>query len=257
MPIVLPRKNHHERQDFFNHKDTKCTKKNKNNLCGLCVVKFGHGQSRARINRCKISKGFTENRCQQILYPLAAFIRWPRFRLISFLLCLAILVTMPAQPAHAQDPCKTALEEAEDEYDFDRFARAIALLEQCLKLTDGFKDEVLRLRAYKITALSYISLDDSSHARETVNKILDLRPDYNPRLDPDSDQDPAMFARLVNETKEKRRRDAINSERWNRRKRVMFIGGGALLVGGGTLAYFLLTKEDQPLPRPPDIRDLR
>ncbi len=194
--------------------------------------------------------------CQQFLHLLAAFVCWRRFCLILPLLCL-VTVSAPTAQAQIQDPCKTTLEEAEDEYDFDRFARVIALLEQCLKLADGFGDEVLRLRAYKITALSYIALDDSLHARETVDKILDLRPDYNPRLDPDSDQDPSMFARLVNEIKERRRRDEINREKWRRRKKLMMYGGGALLIGGGAAAYFLLAKKDEPLPEPPDIRELR
>lgn len=199
---------------------------------------------------------FRKKLCQQILNPLAAFIRWRRFCFSLLLLCLATMSVQTAQ-AQIQEPCKTTLEEAEDEYDFDRFARAIALLEQCLKEAGGFKDEILRLRAYKITALSYIALDDSIHARGTADKILDLRPDYNPRLDPDSDQDPPLFARLVNEIKKERREAEQRRKKWKRLKRIGMIGGGALLIGGGTAAYLLLTKKDEPLPEPPDIREVR
>jgi hypothetical protein len=186
--------------------------------------------------------------CRQVIYPLAAFIRWPRFHLVLFLLCLLILVSMSAQPAQAQVPCKTALEEAEDEYDFDRFGRAIALLEACLKSPDGFKDEALTIRAYKLVALSYIALDDSIHARQNISKILDLKPDYDPRLDLDSEQDPPLFSKLVNEIK-KEREDAVKRrEKWKRLRLMGIIGSGALAAG--TIVYFL-TRPDPRLPDPP------
>ncbi len=192
-----------------------------------------------------------------IAYSLAAFIRWPRCRLILFLLCLSIFITLSAQSTQAQDQCKTALEEAEDEYDFDRFGRAIALLESCLKLPDGFRDEALTMRAYKIVALSYIALDDSIHARQNISKILDLKSDYDPRLDLDSEQDPLLFSKLVNEIKKERIEAERRRTKSKRLRKIGIIGGGVLLVGGGTVTYFLLKKKPDPLPEPPDIRELR
>jgi tetratricopeptide (TPR) repeat protein len=110
------------------------------------------------------------------------------------LLLLPLLLGAFTHRAAAAD-CDAILAEAEEAYTRGRFDRAITLIEGCLDRRD--LDRATRSRAYRLIGLTYIAKDYADKAREAVRSLLKIVPDYQP----DPDQDPPPYVRLVEEVR--------------------------------------------------------
>ena len=160
-------------------------------------------------------------------------------RLIVVLSIVFCISTSPAQ-----ENCETAVTEAQSHYDVGRTADMIVRLESCLP--DGIPEGPERMQAYKFLALAYIAEDQSSLAQGAIEKLLDL----NENFQPDRTTDPSKFVELVDEAKKVRSRGKTRKKRW------LYIGGGALLAGGVTAAIILTGGSSAPrLPDPPPFPD--
>ncbi len=151
---------------------------------------------------------------------------------------IVLSIIFCATPISAQEDCATAVTEAQGLYDVGRTADMIVRLENCLP--DGVP-AAEQVQAYKFLALAYIAEDQSRLAQGVINKLLDL----NENFQPDRSTDPSKFVELVDEAKKVRSRGKTRKRRW------LYIGGGALLAGGVTAAIISFTGGSSA-PRLPD-----
>ena len=142
-------------------------------------------------------------------------------------------------PTSAQEDCATTVTEAQSLYDVGRTADMIVRLASCLP--DGIPEGPERVQAYKFLSLAYIAEDQASLAQGAIEKLLDL----NENFQPDRTTDPSKFVELVDEAKKVRSRGKTRKKRW------LYISGGALLAGGVTAAIISLTGSSSA-PRLPD-----
>ncbi len=161
--------------------------------------------------------------------------------------CLIVVlsIVLCISPTSAQEDCATAVTEAQSLYEVGRTTHMIVLLTPCLP--DGIPAGAERVQAYKFLALACIAEDLSSLAQGAIETLLDL----NENFQPDRSTDPSMFVELVDEAKK------VRSWGKTRKKRWLYIGGGALLAGGVTAAIISLTGGSSAprLPDPPPFPD--
>lgn len=109
------------------------------------------------------------------------------------LLCPSIGVL---QLAKAQEVnCDEALTTADRSYTIGQFDNAITLLRRCLE-EDAF-DEAQRKEALRILGLSYVAKDRADEAREAMQRLLELVPDFQP----DPVLDPPTFVKMIEEVR--------------------------------------------------------
>jgi outer membrane receptor protein involved in Fe transport len=78
--------------------------------------------------------------------------------------------------AIAQTDCSDALGSADDKYQIGRFSEAVGILQPCLQ---SFATEDEKKAAYKLMARIYIGMDDFEKAKENVNQLLAIDPEYS------------------------------------------------------------------------------
>ena len=121
----------------------------------------------------------------------------------STLAILVFLLGMAPQYAAAQQKtCATLLEEAEAFYVRGGFDEAIATVDQCLVLDAVSESE--RRNGYRLKGLSYIGKGLEVDARESVKRLLELVPSY----EPDPVMDPPNFVQMVTEMRAEIEADA-------------------------------------------------
>ncbi|MEZ4701019.1 MAG: hypothetical protein R2834_11855 [Rhodothermales bacterium] len=101
------------------------------------------------------------------------------------LFALTVCSALPASRAYAQAAnCTDALQRAQEEYALGRFDETIVHVDQCLALPDV--PESTRRLAYRLKGLSYIGKGLESDAREAVQRLLEVSPNFevDPALDP-------------------------------------------------------------------------
>jgi len=151
------------------------------------------------------------------------------------LLLMSVVFVSSFTNAPAQENCKTQLQQAEKAYDNGRFDETIALLDPCLKR--GEFDETDKKYAYRLLSLTYLSKNYVDQAKESIRKLLELVPAF----EPDPEQDPPTFTNMVKEMKREIRptqpepAPIIPDQPESQPKEVKKKGGGAkwLLIGGG------------------------
>ena len=115
-------------------------------------------------------------------------------RLVGFVIW-AFLFTISYDPlthSWAQEKCETALADAERQYNDGGFDEVIQILESCLP--EGVKNED-KSKAYRLLSLTYMAKDYLEQAKQSIQKLLELVPNWQP----DPDQDPPPFMRMVAE----------------------------------------------------------
>ena len=180
----------------------------------------------------------------------------------SFIGCLilTLLFTILFDPifptlADAQQDCATALKDAEAKYNDGQFDEAIDLLKKCI--AQGFTEEQKK-EAYRLLGLAYLAKDYREQAREAVEKLLTLVPNWQP----DPIQDPPPFTRLVEQVKQKMREqqekeqaeepvekkqvvpeqpqeepiETVQTPKKGRSKTLLLLGIGATVISGGLIA---------------------
>ncbi len=166
----------------------------------------------------------------------------------------------------AQEKCEKQLADAERKYFTGRFDEAINLAGLCL--TDGGPSDAERLRAYRLIGLSYIAKDYLEQAKNAVEKLLKLVPTF----EPDPNQDPPEFARMVIEMKQAisaqqkteeqppapvEPTEPVQPAKKGGSKKWLWIGGGVGVVVAAVI--FAGSRGDKPpdtpvlLPEPPPL----
>lgn len=107
-------------------------------------------------------------------------------RVVLGSVALALLVSMAATPAAAQD---SALKKAKQEYQFAEYDKAISLFSEVADDPSATKDA--RRQALRYLGRAYVATGQTSKAREAVKKLLDTQP---PKVsfDPDVEPPPIM-----------------------------------------------------------------
>lgn len=163
-------------------------------------------------------------------------------------LLIGVLVLAGTTRARAQAPasCDTSYAQAEEAYFATNFEAAEALLRPCTQ-RPTLQDSV-RARMYRLLSFVYLGQNEEAAARQAVESLLDLEPEYTPS----PSEDRPDFVALVRNAKEARRATAESDE--NDRHWVRWALGSAAAVAG-TVAVLLLRDGGSeggpdPLPRP-------
>ena len=109
----------------------------------------------------------------------------------------AFLFTISFEPlthCWAQEKCETALADAERHFNDGRLDEVMKILESCL--AEGLKNED-KSKAYRLLSLTYMAKDYLEQAKQSIRKLLELVPNWQP----DPDQDPPPFTHLVEEVR--------------------------------------------------------
>jgi len=106
-----------------------------------------------------------------------------------------IIVPLLASWAQAQDAPCSGLEVAQEQYYNGQFETAIDIATRCLE--QGTPSEMQRRQSYRLIGLSYIGQDLRDSAREVVEQLITLAPNF----EPDPMTDPPQFVQLVEEMK--------------------------------------------------------
>lgn len=182
----------------------------------------------------------------------------------------ALPVSIPAALAQQQD-CAEQLAQAEQQYDIGRFDAVIEALQRCEQEYTGEQ----RRQAYRLLSLCYLGKELADDAKDSIRKLLELVPNYQP----DPIQDPPAFAEMVAAVKAQIEAEQPPVEQEQpppplvppivvdeeppptpvvvppRRKsnvtKWLLIGGG--VVAGGVVAVVLLSGGGDTLPGPPDL----
>ncbi|MDZ4698169.1 MAG: hypothetical protein SH809_00570 [Rhodothermales bacterium] len=118
----------------------------------------------------------------------------------TMILALALLACATTASAQAVR-CSDLLVEANQLYSRGAFDPTIALIDQCIALPDVTDGE--RRTAYRLKGLCFIGKGLEVDARESVRRLLNLVPDY----EPDIAMDPPNFVAMIQEV-----RAEINTE---------------------------------------------
>ncbi len=166
--------------------------------------------------------------------------------------------------AHAQGRYETELAKAEQAYSEGFFDQVIALVNACLNKGDLTTAE--QAWAYKLLGQAYVSKNELQPAKVSVQKLLEVAPDY----EPDRDQDLQRWIELVEAARQERERQIQRqqppkppddkpviqpaSTRKSGGKKWLWIGSGGAVVAG-TAAYLILKGEEtgKRLPDPPGL----
>ena len=150
-------------------------------------------------------------------------------RLLPFLLLVG--AASPVRVA-AQAACGPALVDAEEAYLEGRFDRATELLAACLEGAEAPAPDLIR--AHRLLALAAINQGDAPGARQAIEGLLAVAPDY----EPDPVQDPPSYtvlALIVKDQVEQERAAQAAAEAEAQRP-WLAKRGTWLLVGAGIVA---------------------
>lgn len=186
-------------------------------------------------------------------------------RKVGLIVALIFINPLAVGMAQAQDPCETALREAEQNYYAGQFDQAIARVNGCLNKSGLAKEE--KIKAYKLLSLICIAQENLEQARSNIRKLLELEPNYAP----DPAQDSKEFVELIAKMKEQQPRlqppppsetpprqplPQKSSVKKGGSRKWLWIGAGGLAAAGATAAILLGggnkgEPPPQPFPLPP------
>jgi len=145
-----------------------------------------------------------------------------------------------------------ALNMAEEKYTEGRFDEAIVFIKKCLESPNITQKQ--QQRAYRLMGLTYIAKDYLNEAKNSIEKLLKLVPNYKP----DPVYDPPPFINLVEEVQKETVATVAEPEVEPSSKKWWYIGGGIGAVAIVTAIILSSGGEDGPepaksLPGPPDL----
>lgn len=143
--------------------------------------------------------------------------------------------------------CEDALEDALESFGQQRYNVIIALLTDCPPAR--FPDKTQQIMAYDLLAQAYFFNSQSDSVKGTLNRLLDLQPEYTVQ----PPQYAAEFIGMVEEVKDERARlenRSIFRNKW------FWIGGVAVT---SVTTYFILSRKSasEVLPDAPDPPTIR
>ncbi|MFQ5639220.1 MAG: hypothetical protein ACE5IR_14655 [bacterium] len=171
------------------------------------------------------------------------------------LLPLMILIPEHRSPVYAQDKCENAIQKANGHIARAYFEDAIELLLHC---QPQLKDLDEKLEALRLLGLAYVGQNYLEHAKKTVYKLLDLAPDW----EPDPDQNPPQFIKIVNVVKQQKQEaqkvpttnvpgETDEQKKKGGGKKWLLIAGGGAVAAALTIALISGGGGDNRLPGPP------
>lgn len=113
-----------------------------------------------------------------------------RNRSISALLGLLVLVLVSVSTAVALGKWTEQLEKADAYYGSGNFSEVVKLLIPCVEGRNASREE--KVEAHRLLAMTYIAIDSTGKAVESVGRLLSLKPNFQERRG-----DPLLFTRLV------------------------------------------------------------
>jgi len=189
------------------------------------------------------------------------------------LVCLIICNTKLTLAQTETAGCEQELQRAEESYGKGKFNDTILILADCLNKPTLSEEQQLKI--YRLLGLAYLGQDYENDARNAIERLLNLVPDYN--VDPT--QDPPSFTKMVEELmrgrieqnqfispldttaapeidEEKMTTPELTfDEQKKNANKMWFIAGGAGVIGG--VAAFFLMNNGQASPTaldaPPDM----
>ncbi len=111
--------------------------------------------------------------------------RLSRARALFFFTAAVAWLTPLAGNAQERS-CTELLQQAEQDYTLGRFDETIRLVDLCIDRADA--SETMRRLGYRLKGLSYIAKGLESDAREAVQRLLEVSPQF--QVDPDTDPPP-------------------------------------------------------------------
>ena len=138
--------------------------------------------------------------------------------------------------------CETALEDALENFDQQRYNQLIGLLTDCPP--ERFLERTRKIVAYELLARAYFARTQLDSARASLNHLLDLQPNYAPQPPQYSEE----FIKTVDDVKNERARSETRSifrNKW------FWMGGVAV---SSVTAFLIFNKKEGPalLPEAPD-----
>ncbi len=114
-----------------------------------------------------------------------------------FLVFLILFIGLATNEAFAQNNCDwSAINEAAQKYQTGNFDEVLKILKPCID--NGFSSEQ-KVQAYRLSAKTYLALDNDSAANLSILELLALEPAFRP----DYLNDPPKFIRIIESIKEK------------------------------------------------------
>jgi hypothetical protein len=176
-------------------------------------------------------------------------------QLLVLFLCTSLLILPLFDSGSlllAQDiEIEKTLNDADQKYTEGRFDEAIALLTVCLD-TPGITPEQ-KQRAYRLMGLTYIAKDYLIEAKNSIAKLLQLVPNYQP----DPIFDPPPFINLVKEVQEETVAKQVTAKEEESDSKIWwYVGGGVAAVALVVILASSGSDDEEPqvqnLPGPPD-----
>lgn len=134
------------------------------------------------------------------------------FVLRAFVLSMLVGASVFVQPQNAlaqQRNCDDFLTEANTLYSRGSFDETITLIDQCLN-TDNLSD-IQRRTAFRLKGLSFIGKGLEVDAKNSIKRLLQLVPNY----EPDPVLDPPNFVEMIAEVRAEINADLANAENQN------------------------------------------
>jgi hypothetical protein len=175
--------------------------------------------------------------------------------LLVLYICISLVFTpflMSGGELFAQEvDLEKTLKQAEEKYTEGRFDETIALITVCLDQPTITPEQ--KQQAYRLMGLTYIAKDYLAEAKNAIESLLLLVPNYKP----DPIYDPPPFINLVEEVqREVVAVQAKSDEKKDTSKMYWYIGGG--VAAAAILTVVLLSGGDEEaaeedLPGPPSM----
>ena len=105
-----------------------------------------------------------------------------------------VIIMLVSLRSRGQDCDENILKEAQKKYDIGLFSEIKEMLQPCME--KGFSQKQL-IQAYRLMSVSYLAMDSASQAISFANKLVNLKPDFDPEL-----FGPPRFERIINEIKQ-------------------------------------------------------
>ena len=161
---------------------------------------------------------------------------------LCWTISLVILVSTGLSSRLIAQDCESALENALESLIEQDYSRIIALLTDCPP--DRLLEPSQKIMAYRLLSLAYFVTDQEDSSRGSMNRLLDLEPDFDPQPPQYSQQ----FIELLEEVRTSRM--VADKKRGLLRSKWFWIGGAAVTA---TTVYLIAGgKKESPATRLPD-----
>lgn len=186
---------------------------------------------------------------------------------IDLTICIVMIVIIMnlifSETAFAQDQCVKEIEDARQKYFAGQFDEAIVLLDNCIK--EGALADTVITKALRYLTEVYMAKNYINQAKESIKKLLNLVPNY----EPDVVEHTPAYINMVAEAKEELKAERVEEEKeeptqlvptvkkGGKKKWLLIAGAGGIVAVVTGLLKFTIVVGAPPsaakLPEPPSI----